>query len=229
MMRVHPVTFQTPHGLTVTYDGPPAACVVRSVAGAPIDDSDLLMLKDADNLEVHAWNIETQLQSAEGLVREESVEGRFRANALVRERDGVWVPYPLYEARLLTLLPGIPPGCTAVSESVFNASIEDIRAINLARAEMKVTNPPLVQDERGDKPITENETLKPVPTGCQDVRQRLAELRQQMNGVCREILAMKDTGKEHVVAQGGWTSAPTESEYEIFERSVNRALVHSLV
>jgi hypothetical protein len=208
------------------YDGPPAACVVRSVAGTPIDTLDMLMLKDAENLEAHAWEIETQLKSAEGYVRLDDGEGKFRANALVRERDGVWVPYPQYEARLLTLLPGTPSGATPASDAVFNATIEDIRAINAARSAKKIApvdDVPVVKDET-ESPPQERILDKKTPTGCQDVRRRLAELHHQLNGVNREIMAMKDTGKEHVLAHGRSTSTPSESEYDLFEQSVNRAL-----
>lgn len=227
MARVKPVTFQTPNGLSIMYDGPPAACVVRSVAGTPIDALDVLMLKDAENLEAHAWEIETQLQSAEGYVRQDDGEGKFRANALVRERDSVWVPYPQYEARLLTLLPGTPSGATPASDTIFNATIEEIRTINAARVAKKdtpVDDVSVVKSEK-DSPQCEREVQKKkVPTGCQDVRRRLAELHHQLNGVNREIMAMKDTGKEHVAAHGRPTSVPTESEYDLFEQSVNRAL-----
>ena len=104
LARVNPVTFETAQGLSITYAGPPSACVIRSVSGVPIDDSDLLMLKDPEKFEAFAWDIERQLKSCEGLVRRDGAGGRFRENAFVLERGGFWVPYTQYEARLTTLL-----------------------------------------------------------------------------------------------------------------------------
>ena len=55
------------------------------------------------------------------------------------------------------------------------------------------------------------------------MRLRLAELHRQLNGVKREIMALQDTGVEHVEAHKR-EGADEESEYAAFEHSVNRAL-----
>ena len=111
------------------------------MAGTPVDASDLLRLKDPEYFEAHAWKLEQRLKSREGLVRREGPGGRFRENAVVLERGGMWVPYATYEARLITLLPGTPPGASTATDAMLNQSLEDMRVVNAARlADAK--NPP---------------------------------------------------------------------------------------
>jgi hypothetical protein len=227
--RVEPVRFETTQGLIMTYTGAPSACVIRSVAGASIDASDLLMLKDPENFEQHAWEVETKLKSCEGLVRKDGPGGRFRENAVVLERGGIWVPYAQYEAKLLTMLPGTPSGANVASESVFNQCIEDIRAINAKRViqveragvkeeeQSEPTSEPEIQEAQ---PGAEGEQPK-IPTGAQEVRKRLAELHRQLNGVTREITAMQDTGIEHAKQHDRQQG---EGEYDAYEHAILRAL-----
>jgi len=235
--RVHPVSFTTQQGLEITYNGPPSACIIRSIASNPIDALDPLMLKDPENFEAHAWEVENRLKSCDGLVRRDGPGGRFRQNAVVLERGGVWVPYPIYEARLSTMLPGTPPGSSIASETVLNKCIEDINLINTSRrlseesgAKEFVEEPKIEggTENAASAPVqhsSEDETAEkmPRPTGAREIRLRLAELHRQLNGVKREITAMQDTGVEHAEnhkREGG----DEESEYDAFERSVNRAL-----
>ena len=240
--RFSPVTFETPHGLQVTYDGPPSAGVIRSVAGTPVDASDLLRLKDPEYFEAHAWKLEGQLNSCEGLVRREGAGGRFRENAVVLERGGVWVPYATYEARLITLLPGTPPGASTATDAVLNQSLEDMRVVNAARladaeksddatttdADVDESAPASIDDRAADDDDVSNEDSPgrakiPRPTGAKEVRRRLAELHRQLNSVNREILAMQEAGAEHVQVHAR-PVRDDASEYDAFERSVNRAL-----
>lgn len=243
--RFSPVTFETPHGLRVTYDGPPAAGVIRSVAGTPVDASDLLRLKDPEYFEAHAWKLEGQLNSCEGLVRREGSGGRFRENAVVLERGGVWVPYATYEARLITLLPGTPPGASTATDAVLNQSLEDMRVVNAARladaeksddatttdADVDASAPPSTDDRAADDDDDDDVSNEdsparakiPQPTGAKEVRRRLAELHRQLNSVNREILAMQEAGAEHVQVHAR-PVRDDASEYDAFERSVNRAL-----
>lgn len=233
-VRVRPVSFTTQQGLEITYAGPPSACVIRSVASTPIASLDLLSLKDPENFEAHAWKIESQLKSCDGLIRRDGPCGRFRENAVVLERGGVWVPYETYEARLITLLPGTPPGSSVASETVLNQCIEDINRINASRS---AANEGENDDSNEDPTASDgtNENSAPIdgspgddptvkmPTGAREVRLRLAELHRQLNTVKREISGLKETGVEHAEAlkrEGG----EDESEYAAFEQSINRAL-----
>ena len=102
-----------------------------SVAGTPVDASDLLRLKDPEYFEAHAWKLEQRLKSREGLVRREGPGGRFRENAVL-ERGGMWVP-TTHEARLITLLPGTPLGASTATDAMLNQSLEDMRVVNAAR------------------------------------------------------------------------------------------------
>jgi hypothetical protein len=187
------------------------------------------MLKDPENFEQHAWNVESKLKSCEGLVRKDGPGGRFRENAVVLERGGIWVPYAQYEAKLLTMLPGTPSGANVASDSVFNQCIEDIRAINAKRMiQVEHTG---VNEEEKSEPMSATEIQEAqlgtddehpkIPTGAQEVRKRLAELHRQLNGVTREITAMQDTGidhtKQHDRQQG-------EGEYDAYEHAILRAL-----
>jgi hypothetical protein len=243
LARVNPVTFETAQGLSITYAGPPSACVIRSVSGVPIDDSDLLMLKDPEKFEAFAWDIERQLKSCEGLVRRDGAGGRFRENAFVLERGGFWVPYTQYEARLTTLLPGTPPGSTTTSESVFNQCIEDIGAINTARVAEQANDddteksnddddkreraPPAERPAFDDPMDTDSpgRTKVPAPTGAREVRLKLAELHRQLLNVDREIVGMRDAGFAHAKKRDPQSLDNSEnSEYDAYEQSVNRAL-----
>lgn len=242
-VRWSPTAFETPHGLRVTYDGPPSAGVIRSVAGTPVDASDLLRLKDPEYFEAHAWKLEQRLKSREGLVRREGPGGRFRENAVVLERGGMWVPYATYEARLITLLPGTPPGASTATDAMLNQSLEDMRVVNAARladaekssdddattdVDLDENVPPPTDDRAADEDDASNDDGSgrakiPQPTGAKEVRRRLAELHQQLNSVNREILAMQETGAEHVQVHAR-PERDDASEYDAFERSVNRAL-----
>jgi hypothetical protein len=243
LARVNPVTFETAQGLSITYAGPPSACVIRSVSGVPIDDSDLLMLKDPEKFEAFAWDIERQLKSCEGLVRRDGAGGRFRENAFVLERGGFWVPYTQYEARLTTLLPGTPPGSTTTSESVFNQCIEDIGAINTARVAEQANDDETEKsndddDKRERAPPAERPAFDdpmdtdspgrakvPAPTGAREVRLKLAELHRQLLNVDREIVGMRDAGFAHAKKRDPQSLDNSEnSEYDAYEQSVNRAL-----
>ena len=78
--------------------------------------------------------IRTTIEIARGLVRREGPGGRFRENAVVLERGGMWVPYATHgRARLITLLPGTPPGASTATDAMLNQSLEDMRVVNAAR------------------------------------------------------------------------------------------------
>jgi len=152
------------------------------------------------------------------------------------------VPYATYEARLITLLPGTPPGASTATDEVLNQSLEDMRVVNAARladaeksddatstdADVDESAPPSTDDRAADDDDVSNEDSPgrakiPQPTGAKEVRRRLAELHRQLKSVNREILAMQEAGAEHerVHARPVRDDA---SEYDAFERSVNRAL-----